>query len=109
MSWDLFLGSVSNIASTAIFLYVMCRLTGYKPNKVVIQSVNAHLYDNSFEEAKEYISREPKPPCKLVMSDNIKQITDLNDILGCFGRINPDDINLDGYTSHPAIKVEMIE
>lgn len=108
-SWDLFLGAPANIASTSMFLYVVAKLTGYKPNKVVIQATNAHLYDNSFDETVEYINREPMPPCKLVLSDNIKQITDLNDIKGCFERINPDDINLDGYTSHPSIKVEMVE
>lgn len=107
-SMDVFLGTPANIASTAIFLAVVGRLTGYTPDKVIIQGANAHLYENSFEVAKELITREHYPAPKLVLSDNIKEIKNLEDIKGCFSRIEPEDITLEGYSSHPVLTVPMI-
>lgn len=107
MSWDLFLGAPANIASTTIFLEVMCRLTGYIPGKVIIQATNAHIYENHVEQVDELLTREELPLPKLVLSDNIKPIQDLSEIDGVFTRIKPEDIWLDGYQSHSAIKAEM--
>ena len=105
---DVFLGTPANIASTAIFLAVVGRLTGYTPDKVIIQGANAHLYENSFEVAKELITREHYPAPKLVLSDNIKEIKNLEDIKGCFSRIEPEDITLENYSSHSVLTVPMI-
>lgn len=107
-SMDVFLGTPANIASTAMFLAIVCRLTGYTPDKVIVQGANAHLYENSLEGAKELISRGHFPSPTLKLSDNIQQITSFNDIKGCFERIQPEDISLEGYQAHEAIKVEMV-
>ena len=107
-SMDGFLGTPANIASTAIFLAVVGRLTGYTPDKVIIQDANAHLYENSFEVAKELLTREHYPAPKLVLSDNIKEIKNLEDIKGCFSRIEPEDITLENYSSHSVLTVPMI-
>ena len=97
MSWDIYLGAPANIASTAMFLAVMAKLSGYTPGLVIIQGANVHLYENSFEACDVILNREPREQPKLVLSDNIKPITDLQDIRGAFTRIKPDDITLDGY------------
>lgn len=107
-SMDVFLGTPANIMSTALFLEVVCRLTGYTPDKVIIQGANAHLYENSFEAAKELISRTSFNSPTLKLSDDVKKIENMEEIPGCFDRIEPEDFILEGYESHEAIKVEMI-
>lgn len=107
-SADLYLGSPANIASTSMFLAIMARLAGYNPGQVIVQMANVHLYENQLEVAKELISRKHFPEPKLVLSDNIKKIENLEDIKGCFTRIQPEDIWLEGYKSHEALTVEMV-
>lgn len=107
-SMDVFLGTPSNIITTAVFLSIMARLTGYTADKVIIQGSNAHLYENQFEVAAELLTRKELPAPTLVLGSNIKQITDLHDVTGCFERINPEDIWLEGYESLGALTVPMI-
>jgi len=106
-SWDEFLGAPFNIASTALFLAIMARLAGYEPGTVTIQATNAHVYDNHIDQINEQLCREPLPLAKLIISDKVKQITNLSDIPGVFTYIQPEDIWLEDYISHAAIKAPM--
>ena len=65
------------------------------------------MYLNHFEQVKEQLSRDHFPLPKLVLSNNIKTVTDLSQIEGIFTRIEPDDIWLEGYDSHSALKAPM--
>lgn len=103
-SWDMFLAF--NVQLATVFLAVVARLTGRTSGMVVLNATNYHLYSNGVEAAKLMLSRDDRPEPTLVLSDNIKQVS-LDEIKGCFERINPEDIWLEGYTSHDAIKVEM--
>jgi thymidylate synthase len=105
-SWDLFLGAPFNIASTSLFLAIMARLSGMEPGTVSIQATNAHLYEDHYEQVREQLSREHMQQPTLWLSDNIKQAS-IDNIPGVFTRIQPDDIKLDGYQSHAAIKAPM--
>jgi len=103
-SWDQVLAF--NIQLTAIFLSIVAKMVGRKANLVVLNASNAHVYDSHREAAELMLSREHHAAPTLVLSDNIKPVT-LETIKGAFERINPEDIWLDGYTSHDAIKVKM--
>lgn len=105
-SWDLFIGAPFNIASTAIFLEIMARLSGYTAGSVTIQATNAHIYDNHFDQVREQLSRSHHPSPKLVLSDDIKQVS-VAQVKGVFAQIAPSHITLSDYTSHAAIKAEM--
>ena len=107
-SLDVFLGTPANIASTALFLAIVARLTGYTPRTVIIQGTNAHLYENQFEVAKELLTRTHFSDPHLVLSDNIKKINTLDEIKGCFERIQPEDIWLEGYECHGPLTVPMV-
>ena len=107
-SMDVFLGTPANIASTAMFLKIVARLTGYTAGEVVIQGTNAHLYSNSYEAAKQLIEREEICTPDLILSDNIKPIGELTEITGCFDRIQPDDVQLENYCHAGKLYVEMI-
>lgn len=106
-SWDLFLGAPFNIASTALFLSIMARLSGYIPGTVVIQATNAHIYENHIDQVHELLERSHMPPPTLSLSKRITQITNLENIMDVFTRIEPDDIQLENYQSHSAIKAPM--
>lgn len=106
-SSDLLLGVPVNIATTSMMLAVMARLSGKTAATVTVFMADTHLYENHVEQALEQVQRTPYAPAKLVLSDNIKPITDLSQIKGAFERIEPEDIELVDYVSHAALKAPM--
>ena len=104
-SWDTFLGF--NIPMTALFLFIMSRLSGYKPGKMVVQCANAHVYDDHLDAVKELLTRDHFEDPTLVLSDNIKPIENIKDVVGAFAKIRSEDIWLENYNSHDPIKVKM--
>lgn len=106
-SADVFLGTPFNIASTALFLRIMARLSGHTPGKVIIHLDNAHIYSNHFDAVSEQLKNPVLPPPSLWLSDDIKPITDYDDIKGAFERIQPNDIELMNYQSAGSISAEM--
>lgn len=107
-STDAYLGLPCNIASTALLLMIVARLTGYSPGHVVLQCTNVHLYENSWEAAREIVQREPMALPYVVLSDDIAPITKLSQIPGCFSRIEPEHITLHDYGSYEALSVPMV-
>lgn len=106
-SSDLFLGVPVNICTTSLMLAVMARLSGKTAATVSVFMGDTHLYENHVEQAMEQIQRTPYAPAKLLLSDNIKPITDLSQVKGAFERIEPEDIELVDYVSHAALKAPM--
>ncbi|OGI86150.1 thymidylate synthase [Candidatus Nomurabacteria bacterium RIFCSPLOWO2_01_FULL_39_17] len=106
-SADMFLGVPFNIASYALLLHIVARLTNLEPDELVMTLGDAHVVHNHFDAVKEQLSREPFPLCKLWLSPDIKSLEDLN--TAQFKE--PDDIfniiKLENYQSHPAIKAPM--
>lgn len=105
-SWDLFLGGPFNIAETALFLRIMARLSGFTAGEVVIQAANVHIYENHFEQVETQLARDTYPLPSLVLADDIETCT-LETIPGAFTRIQPEQIYLNDYVHHPAIKADM--
>lgn len=109
-SWDVHLAF--NIQLTHLFLMVVCRLVNMQPGKVVINASNAHLYENALPAVDEMLKRECLPAPTLVLSDKIKEVHLSGDhrtyYEDAFDRIRPEDIWLEGYQAHPAIKTEMV-
>lgn len=105
-SWDTFLGGPFNIASTALFLAIMARLSGYEPGTATIQATNAHIYENHFDQVREQLGRTHFDAPQLLLGDRIRKVG-VDEIAGAFARINPDDVQLVGYESHAAIKAPM--
>lgn len=106
-SADMFLGVPFNIASYALLLHIIARLTNLEADELVMTLGDAHVVHNHFDQVKEQLSREPLPLCKLWLSPDIKSLDDLN--TAQFKE--PDDIlkivKLENYQSHPAIKAPM--
>ena len=92
-SADIFLGVPFNIASYALLTHMVAQAVGLQPGEFVHSFGDVHLYLNHVEQAREQLTREPRPLPRLLLAPK----TDL------FG-FEPEDIGLEGYDAHPHIK-----
>jgi thymidylate synthase len=93
-SADLFLGVPFNIASYALLTCMIAQVTDLKPKDFVHTFGDLHLYANHLEQAREQLTREPRPLPTLRLNPAIKRIEDFR----------YDDILIEDYNPHPAIK-----
>lgn len=114
-SCDVALGVPYNIASYALLLELFSRFSGIEPGIFGHTLVDAHIYtakpDGSKAEfdhvpgLKEQITREPKKLPRLVISDAIKDLADIEKLMA--PEVTTDDVMkhfvLEGYDPAPAI------
>jgi len=93
-SADLFLGVPFNIASYALLTMMMAEVTGLKPGEFVHTLGDVHLYRNHFDQAREQLSRHPRPLPKMQINSRPNSVNDF-----VF-----DDFTLTDYDPHPRIK-----
>ena len=96
-SVDTFLGLPFNIASYGLLLHIIANEVNMIPDELIGNLGDTHLYSNHIEQAKEQISRESYDLPKLKTNAKIDGI--------CCNV--PDDFELIGYQSHPAIKAPL--
>ena len=96
-SADMFLGVPFNIASYALLTHIVAHLAGLEVGEFIHTFGDAHVYGNHIEQAKEQMSREPKPFPTIKISADLKSVD----------AIKPEHIVLEGYDPHPAIKGEL--
>ena len=93
-SGDIFLGVPFNIASYALLTHMVAQVCGLGVGEFVHTLGDAHLYSNHVEQAREQLSREPRPLPRLRLNPAVRDLF----------AFTYDDIAIEGYEPHPAIR-----
>lgn len=93
-SADLFLGVPFNIASYALLTLMVAQVCDLKPGYFVHAFGDLHLYLNHLDQAREQLTREPKPLPVMNLNPKIKNVFEFS----------YEDFSLENYQPHPAIK-----
>ncbi len=96
-SCDVFLGVPFNISSYSLLLSMLAQVTKFKPGRLKILFGDVHIYQNHFDQVKTQLERAPLALPELWLNPAIIDIH----------KFKMDDIKLDNYQNHAAIKAEM--
>jgi thymidylate synthase len=93
-SADVFLGVPFNIASYALLTMMVAQVTGLAPGELVHTFGDAHLYRNHFDQVREQLSRVPRALPRLRINPEVRDLD----------AFRFEDLTLEAYDPHPAIK-----
>jgi thymidylate synthase len=96
-SADIFLGVPFNIASYALLTHMVAQVCELQPGEFIHTLGDAHLYLNHLEQADRQLAREPLPLPQLVLNPEVRSLTDFRF----------EDVRIEGYQSHPAIRARV--
>lgn len=96
-SADCGLGTPFNAAQYALLAHMVAQVVGMEAEAMTVFMVDSHIYDNHQDGLELQLTRESKEDSdpRLVLNPAIKNIDDFK----------YEDIRVDGYTFHPAIKM----
>ena len=92
-SADVFLGVPFNITSYALLTMMIAQVCGLKAGDFVHTLGDAHLYHNHFDQAREQLSRAPRPLPDMVLNPAVSDLF----------AFRYEDFELTGYDPHPHI------
>ena len=96
-SGDIFLGVPFNIASYALLTHMVAQVCGLGVGDFVHTLGDAHLYNNHVEQARLQLTREARALPRLRLNPDVRSILDFR----------YEDIAIEDYAPHPAIKADV--
>ena len=96
-SADLFLGVPFNIASYAMLTHMVAQVCNLEVGEFIWTGGDCHIYQNHREQVELQLNRSLYTLPTLILNPNVKDIF----------AFNYEDISVEGYESHPAIKAKV--
>jgi thymidylate synthase len=96
-SADLFLGVPFNVASYALLTMMLAQVCGYEAREFIHTFGDLHLYRNHLDQAREQLTRTPRPLPTMWLNPKVREIDDFTF----------DDFRLENYDPHPHIRAEV--
>ncbi len=96
-SADLFLGVPFNIASYALLTHMVAQVCGLDIGEFIWTGGDCHIYQNHREQVELQLKRDLYTPPTLTLNPEVTDIF----------AFNYEDISVNGYESHPAIKAKV--
>lgn len=96
-SVDVFLGLPFNIASYSLLLHMIAQCVNMVPHELVWTGGDVHLYLDHIEQAKLILEREPLKLPTLKLNSTVTDIF----------AFKYEDITVENYISHPAVKADI--
>jgi len=96
-SADLFLGVPFNIASYALLTHMIAQVTDLRPGDFVHTFGDVHLYLNHLDQARQQLSRGPRPLPRLVLDPSVRALD----------AFRFEHLTLEAYDPHPRIRAEV--
>ncbi len=93
-SGDIFLGVPFNIASYALLTHLVAQVTGLQAGEFVHTLGDAHLYSNHLDQAREQLTRTPRPLPRLWVDPSLRKLEDFRF----------EHVRIEGYDPCPAIR-----
>ena len=93
-SADIFLGVPFNIASYALLTMMVAQVCDFAPGEFIHTFGDTHLYLNHLEQAREQLTRSPRPLPQLRLNPAVRDLF----------AFSFDDVRIEGYDPHPAIR-----
>jgi len=103
-SQDVPLGTPFNIASYALLLEIISKMVNMIPDELITNMGDCHIYLNQIDGVKEQLTREPYELPKLVISNQVNFNEGVDEFLNS---CSISDFQVEGYQSHPAIKMPL--
>jgi len=97
-SCDVPLGVPMNIASYALFLLLIARITGLKPGEFTHFLWNLHIYEDQMPDVRQQLKNIPFFPPQIWINPEIKTLKDLETW------VTPKDFKMVNYEHHDSIK-----
>lgn len=94
---DMFLGVPFNIASYALLTHIVANVLGREVGEFIHTFGDFHIYETHLDQVKEQLKRKPLPFPRVRLTQKLRSIDDFH----------PDQVVLEGYTSHPPIRAEL--
>jgi thymidylate synthase len=104
-SVDVGLGLPFNIASYALLLEILAKITNMVPDQLIGSLGDTHLYSDHIELVKEQIDREPFELPTLKIEKTNEFWNGFN--VSMFGHLDVNDFTIENYQSHSTIKLPL--